>query len=288
MIELGFKGWFQCRLATDPDPYDERRGVSGYVHAYVDEPDLDRVVSFQRPGFVRSHAPPLGVRVHRVSVDGTTSKDHPLEGAELDLLEHPTFEGRNGVVADDGLEPINPFVLQVSAPPLRLVRATVPADPAYPYREFLAGGVDMTRSPEIAQATGIADLRSVWQQRLAALQQEALQAPPEPRASGLEERISFLKSNLESGGGTSRFFGALMSYDYVLTSDATVEDSAGSFGLDEAAVTEPWRASFWLGGWDADVLCGYAAGTLRIGGLTQVATAMPPRGQVGRAADRRP
>ena len=33
-------GWFQCRLATDPDPYDEPRGVSGYVHAYLGEPTL--------------------------------------------------------------------------------------------------------------------------------------------------------------------------------------------------------------------------------------------------------
>ena len=42
MIEVRYSGWFQCRLATDPDPYDEPRGVSGYLHAYVGEPDLDR------------------------------------------------------------------------------------------------------------------------------------------------------------------------------------------------------------------------------------------------------
>jgi hypothetical protein len=32
-VWLKFGGWFQCRLATDPDPCDEPRGVSGYVHA---------------------------------------------------------------------------------------------------------------------------------------------------------------------------------------------------------------------------------------------------------------
>ena len=45
MLVIEFNGWFQCRLATDPDPYDEPRGVSGYVHAYAGEPDLDRLKS---------------------------------------------------------------------------------------------------------------------------------------------------------------------------------------------------------------------------------------------------
>ena len=39
-IWLKFTGWFQCRLATDPDPTDEPRGVSGYVRAVAGEPDL--------------------------------------------------------------------------------------------------------------------------------------------------------------------------------------------------------------------------------------------------------
>ena len=287
MIELRFGGWFQCRLATDPDPCDEKRGVSGYVHAFVDEPDLDRLISFQRPAFLRSHAPHVGVHVLGVSVDGEARPDHPLVGAAVDLLERPVFEGRNGAVADDGLEPIHPFVLEVSAPPFRLVRATVPADPAYPYPEFLASGVDPTRAQEIAEATGVANLRSVWQQRLAALRLEVQQGPPEPRASGLRERISFLEGNLGSDGGVLRFFGAAMTYHYVLRSQVIVEDPSGWLCLGPAEMEGPWLASFWLGGWDADVLCGYASGTMRIGGPAP-APGDGPTGRVGRAADRRP
>lgn len=70
MIELSFAGWFQCRLATDPDPYDEPRGVSGYVHAYAGEPDLDRIVSFKPPPFRRTHGRDIGVAVDAVAHEG--------------------------------------------------------------------------------------------------------------------------------------------------------------------------------------------------------------------------
>ena len=32
-LYLHFEGYFQCRLATDPDPTREPRGVSGYTYA---------------------------------------------------------------------------------------------------------------------------------------------------------------------------------------------------------------------------------------------------------------
>lgn len=135
MIRLHFGGWFQCRLATDPDPHDERRGVSGYVHAYADEPDLDRIIHWQRPSFVRSEAPELGVVVRRVTLDDVENSGHPLVGAMVSLLDEPKFEGRNGVIADDGEEPIYPFRLQVTAGATILERSVVPLDPEFPYRE---------------------------------------------------------------------------------------------------------------------------------------------------------
>jgi hypothetical protein len=36
-LVLKFGGWFQCPLATDPDPADEPRGVDGYKHAVAGE-----------------------------------------------------------------------------------------------------------------------------------------------------------------------------------------------------------------------------------------------------------
>ena len=86
MIELRFGGWFQCRLATDPDPYDEPRGVSGYVHAYVGEPDLDRRINFQPPPFMRSHAPNVGIAIDQVTRDGQLVTNHALLGSAVNLL----------------------------------------------------------------------------------------------------------------------------------------------------------------------------------------------------------
>ena len=40
-LDLGFEGYFMCRLTTDPDPTDEKRGVSGYTLALATEDDLD-------------------------------------------------------------------------------------------------------------------------------------------------------------------------------------------------------------------------------------------------------
>ena len=37
LLEIKYQGFFFCRLATDPDPTDEQRGVSGYTMALVDE-----------------------------------------------------------------------------------------------------------------------------------------------------------------------------------------------------------------------------------------------------------
>ena len=46
-LYLHFEGYFQCRLATDPDPTREPRGVSGYTYALAGEDDLDQVIYLQ-------------------------------------------------------------------------------------------------------------------------------------------------------------------------------------------------------------------------------------------------
>src|ERR671932_686177 len=123
MLNLNFEGWFQCRLATDPDPSDEPRGVSGWTFALAGEPDLDRVLRLQPHGAVpRVLSPPIGVFVTEVHVDGRKVARHALHGAAVDLLDNPVFDGRNGLGAEDGLEPILPFHLQVSGNEVTLAR----------------------------------------------------------------------------------------------------------------------------------------------------------------------
>lgn len=284
MIELRFSGWCQCRLATDPDPYDEPRGVSGYVHAYVGEPDLDRRISFQAPAFTRPYGPAVGVAVDEVRVDGAPVSGHPLLGARVDLLDEPKFEGRNGVIADDGLEPVHPFVLELTKGPFSLVRGIAPRDPGYPYPELYAAGVDIAPE-EIREATGVTDLVEVWTERLARLQQD-LPGLEEPERTGTAERISFLERELAAGGGTARFFGARMRFAYELGSPPALHDPEHWLAGEPAdATTGPWPVHFWFGGWDADALCAFARGTVMVNAPAPARTAA---GRTARATDRRP
>ena len=97
---LTFSGWVQCRMATDPDPTNDPRGVSGYSFAIPGEPDMDRIIYFQnRKGVIqRSFCPEVGVNIqggyeyHTVGTGGETrfvsktpiEKGHPLYRAKVD------------------------------------------------------------------------------------------------------------------------------------------------------------------------------------------------------------
>lgn len=264
MTEIRYSGWFQCRLATDPDPYDEPRGVSGYVHAYAGEPDLDRVIRFHDPGFDRSHGVDVGVYVDSVVGGGVADPTHPLVGARVDLLGNPKYEGRNGVVADDGLEPVYPFEIAVTHGDFRLTRAVTPQDTSYPYPELYSIAFDPTHSAEIASLTGVPDLPAVWRHRRALLTGELGQAP-EPGRTAIQERIAFLDRNLAADrAGAAGFFGVRMHYLYTLASTPQISDLDGWLP-EAAAITEPWPVAFWFGGWDADLLCGFTSGTIYLG-----------------------
>jgi hypothetical protein len=256
MLEITFQGWFQCRLATDPDPYDEPRGVSGYVRAYVNEPDLDRIIRFQDPPFTREYGPNVDVRVSRVVSAGRGDGNHPLLGARVNLLGDPKFEGRNGVIAEDAFEPIWPFEFSIQRDQLSVSRAIVATDADYPYPEFLArpGGA----SPgQIAQATGISDLGQVWAEREAKLKQKLAGGLPDLEAAAVSERLEFLA---ERPG--LNFFNASMTFDYLLQSPARIDDpDAVLASVDPAS---PWPVKFWVGAWDADALCGYTMGTISL------------------------
>jgi hypothetical protein len=265
MISLQFSGWFQCRLPTDPDPHDEPRGVSGYVQAYADEPDLDRILNWQQPVFIRVGAPNIGVRVRTISVQGADIADHPFRSAVVTLLDEAKFEGRNGVIADDGVEPIYPFHLQVcAADGAILQRSIVPNDPQFPYGELFASGVEggPSVSAEIATVTGIDNLRTVWKERLRILR-DRLASGQGPALVALKERIALLSRWIDAEGGPADYFGARMRYDYALRSSPIVQGWTNAMGPSPDVSTE-WRARFWLGAWDADVLCGYCQGSLDV------------------------
>jgi len=67
-----FRGNFQCRLATDPDAFDDPWGhdssfgmyaVQGPDPDHPNEPPLDRIIRFSGAVAPRPFCPPIGVRV---------------------------------------------------------------------------------------------------------------------------------------------------------------------------------------------------------------------------------
>lgn len=262
MLTLNFSGWAMCRLATDPDPYDEPRGVSGYMRAWAGEPDLDRIIRFQSPPFQRTHTHQIGVTVKTVIVDGVADASHSLLGAEVNLLDDPVFEGRNGVIAEDGLEPIYPVHMSIKSGRGQFSREIVPDDPERPYRQF--NGQMYSANGQIEQETGITSMIPIWQQRLGLVEQELASSSNEGRP-GIEERISFLRREIARGPeGLASFFGFAMIWSLELTSDIRSDSDLAELLDGYEASEEAWRTQFWIGGWDVDAQSFFVSGRLEI------------------------
>jgi hypothetical protein len=258
MITIPFEGWFQCRLSTDPDPFDEPRGVSGSTIAVAGEPDLDRIVRFQPEGAtVRSHTPPIGVRVKQ---DG-----HPLANARVNLLGEPKFEGRNGLVSEDAREPILPFEIEISAGLVRIARAD-PLTPT-PLRIYEVPPKAFARqqgkrepppaAPEALATAGVPDPTAAIRQRVTALRADLAAAPPgSAERVAIGDRLTFLVGIVP--------FVIPYGFDVgALGGEGTVHDPGGVLG-GQVDVHAPWPLRFWLGIWDADALSGYVKGRLEL------------------------
>ncbi len=269
MLALNFEGWFQCRLATDPDPSDEPRGVSGWTFAMAGEEDLDRIVRLQAPVSPRSHGPEVGVVVRSVSADGRQVAEHPLVGALVELVDEPKFEGRNGIVSEDAAEFIHPFHLRVMRNDVTLRRqdfldARNPGakiyevDPAVFGRRQPVEG-EAPEPAEIADATGIFDFAGYRRRRREELEADLRETDDPTTRTALEKRVD----ELRLGGIRLGILGAGLSYRFAIRGPAAVIDQQGVLG-ETVATMPPWPIEFWMGGWDADALCGYMRGELRL------------------------
>lgn len=137
ILTLNFAGYGQCRLATDPDPTNERRGVSGYTFALADEPDLDWIIRIQ-PQSTQPPPPPQPPPVQTrtcvvgrdvdVKVTGgfagskPIDDQHPLFGAPIDLWDEPRFQERNYIVTTQTFGVIFPFHFRVQIEGLTIRR----------------------------------------------------------------------------------------------------------------------------------------------------------------------
>lgn len=266
MLVLGLEGWAQCRLATDPDPSDEPRGVSGWTFAVAGEPDLDRVLRLQPPGAVpRRFGPTLGVVVNTVEVGGAHHADHALVGAAVNLLGNPVFDGRNGLAAEDTREPIMPFQLQVARNGVTLARRH--ADPVT--GTWLATSPSFGRlPPELASGLGVVDeaARQAYRRRRAEQLRSAIQeATSETEEVALQARLDACLDADQPGARplTERILGLAATYRVSLEgSGAVVSDEAGALG---GTVGEgPWAVVLLIGAFDADLLCTFVQGAVSI------------------------
>lgn len=267
MLILSFSGWASCRLATDPDPFDDPRGTmsSFQQFAFAGEPDLDRVIRFQRPPFVRAHTFDVGVTVKSATVDGSDDPEHSLLGAEVELLDNAVLEGRNGAIADDVAEPIWPFRVQLSRNGQSVSRAVVPTDPSFPYSSTIPKNQPLPKG-EPVRSTGINDLSVVWRDRVQKLEADLAQASETTRP-GIEERLALLRANLaRPGGGYAAFFANIsMQWQVSLETPFNRADPAVAalFGktVPDGA---PWEFSLWFCRYDTDAQMFFALGSIAI------------------------
>jgi hypothetical protein len=260
MWNVHFKGFFQCRLATDPDNFTDPRGQDGWTFAFDGEPDLDRVIRFQDPVAPRSLAPRAGVAV--VDVNGDAS--HRLVGARVSLLENAKFEGRNGLIANAGNEPIAPFVFAIDKKPFRLTRRDDYVVTNVAQRKPHLGLGVTNLSPVEATAIGVQDPAAFRATRRTGVQ-TALAAETDPvKRKNLAARLDQLENF--SGSGDIQLFSLTFKvpYKHQLRHTATVADPDGV--LPGITTTTPWDIAYFMGAWDADALQAHVEGTVSIAG----------------------
>jgi hypothetical protein len=260
-LTINFKGWFQSRFATGADTADDPRGTRGFIRALPGEPDFDRIIRFQPEGaFCRSHIDPIQIGVTVSEVYGRTGllSDHQLLGARVSLEDNPVFKGENGIVADDGDEPIVPFTIRIQSRNFDLIRncsdeaLKFPFTPLRPLCYSSAPG-------QVMQATGIYDFLSVLKERIRLLEEELKTGSQNP---ALHQRIKSLVRFVK-GRVDERFFYTTLLYQIYLGGSIQLDDP-------ENQLPQPinrgqkWLVNFWMGGFDLDSSCGFVQGSLSI------------------------
>lgn len=295
MLRLDFEGYFQLRMATDPDPTDEKRGVSGYTFALAGEPDFDAIIHFQpdEPGVCEREfgpagkqvwGPRVGVTVRRATRNAEDAPD--LLGARVAFPDAQVIE-HNGILVRNDMFIIDPLRVRVSSSDgsrVLLDRSDWlnPADPKMPQWEATSPLIlrrqpkrFVTNSPEVAAATGLTDPSNVTlienrKERRANLEELLKETTDPVKCAALETRIEQLKIveqwwNLSQGSWNERPIDR-RAYTLALLLEGWDVDVNGPVHEDVLGgdKTRPWRLRFWLGGWDGDALCAYVRGSWEI------------------------
>jgi len=300
LLEIDFEGYFACRIATDPDPSNEGRGMSGYTMALPRETKLDQIIRLQVDDayLARNARLPLrdmgiqmGVRVTGARFDGTPYAPavDALAGGTVDLLgkdppfaDGPVFESRNNIVGNDDAMAfvIVPFQLAITGPGAALAATDYldPADPSKQTWQFTDPAAYARRistcqienDTEVAEAVNVFDSYGYFRDRRRYLEREIARATAAlPNADpATRERIE-----AEIQGYRTRIFQLERWGDRIISKIQTRVDwkhdingpqtVTGSLG-GVVDTSTPWHFAVWFGGWDGDLLIGYARGTLKV------------------------
>lgn len=291
MLKLEFEGHFQMRMATDPDPPDDKRGMSGYTFALAGEPDFDAQLHLQpdEPGawqreYGDAGGPKIGVTVRRATRDGRL--DEFWKGARVAFPKAQLLEN-NGVLTREDFFVIDPLRVQISQggkTVLDRVDWLNPADPSMPLlqanspmlvrrqpRKFTAN------SPEVAAATGLPNPSN-----------RAMIENREARRASLEALLERTPEDevVKRAALTTRIEELMILHRWWMLTQGTPDDrpidrrarqltlqlDGWDIGLNGevkpndvgADPTRPWRLRFWCGGFDGDALTAYMRGSLEI------------------------
>ncbi len=173
LLAINFEGYFMCRLATDPDPTNERRGTSGYTMAVAGEDDLDQILRLQvtkeqkakwlrEPALANGIDP--GVKVSGVSFDGKPyAPGEALRGQPVNLTGRsssfagPTFQSRNNIVGSDDTMAfaVDPFDFRIGDS-VRALDFLDPADAVLYHQRYPDG------TAEIGPGDGCFPTTEIW------------------------------------------------------------------------------------------------------------------------------
>ncbi len=295
LLEVFFEGYFQCRLATDPDPTIEARGVSGYTMALPSEPELDQIIRLQPEGQAARLREPaealgiqVGVKVKDVHFDGKpfegglkALKDAPvrLEG-RTKLVEGPTFQSRNNIVgSDDSMAMVvEPFELAIRSPGGGVIRAVDVLDPSAPAKEVwefdrpdayarrfpvsfkMNDAEAMTAISVVDQHGYFWDRRQFLERRIEQWEKKKEEVSGDERAA-LEANIQAARSRIHQidfwGVRVFNKLGFKATWRHGINAQRVAEGLGGKADLEG-----PWTVNYWFGSWDGDLLVGYMRGSL--------------------------
>jgi hypothetical protein len=295
MLKLLFEGYYQMRMATDPDPPNDPRGLSGYTFALPGEPDFDHKLHFQpdEPGSYQrvyglpgTRGPQIGVRVVDAMQNGSERPD--LKGARVRFVDAEVVE-RNGVIVRNDMFVIDPIRVRIedAATGAALLDRVDYLDPNHPHlpvvnataeqleRHQLQGGFT-DGSWKVALATGLPSPdnaalvanRRERQRHLIELRDTLDKHRQPAEYSALTTRIDQLDILKEWWDLTAPSPAPLdrRARQLALLADGWDIDINGkvlanALGADEKKL---WNLSFWMGGWDGDALCGFIQGELNV------------------------